>query len=66
MSEDILDVEIRNSLEKVDVPSQREMKHAIYRAVENGKSSKNPTMVVKTTLELPSINLTHTIEDELK
>lgn len=66
MNEDILNMEIRKFLKKVGVSSQREIEHAILKAVEHGALNGSETLPVKMTLELPGVQLIHTIEDQIK
>ncbi len=66
MNEDTLNMEVRKFLKQVGVTSQREIEHAIAKAVEAGDLKGTETLQVKMTLELPSVRLTHTIEDQIK
>lgn len=66
MNEDVLNMEVRKFLKKVGVSSQREIEHAILKAVEQGSLNGAETLPVKMTLELPGVQLIHTIEDQLK
>lgn len=66
MNEDTLNMEVRKFLKQVGVSSQREIEHAIAKAVETGELKGSETLQVKMTLELPGVRLTHTIEDQIK
>lgn len=66
MNEDTLNMEVRKFLKQVGVTSQREIEHAIAKAVEAGDLKGTETLQVKMTLELPGVRLTHTIEDQIK
>ncbi|MBU2571199.1 MAG: hypothetical protein KJ725_14475 [Gammaproteobacteria bacterium] len=66
MNEDTLNMEVRKFLKQVGVTSQREIEHAIAKAVEAGNLKGTETLQVKMTLELPGVQLTHTIEDQIK
>ncbi|HBA65440.1 MAG TPA: hypothetical protein DCZ48_04550 [Methylococcaceae bacterium] len=66
MNEDTLNMEVRKFLKQVGVTSQREIEHAIAKAVEAGDLNGTETLQVKMTLELPGVRLTHTIEDQIK
>ncbi|WP_341326744.1 DUF6494 family protein [Methylotuvimicrobium sp. KM2] len=66
MNEDTLNMEVRKFLKQVGVTSQRELEHAIVKAVETGELKGTETLQVKMTLELPDVRLTHTIEDQIK
>ncbi|MBE0435712.1 MAG: hypothetical protein IBX56_07910 [Methylomicrobium sp.] len=66
MNEDTLNMEVRKFLKQVGVTSQRELEHAIVKAIETGELKGTETLQVKMTLELPDVRLTHTIEDQIK
>lgn len=66
MNEDVLNMEVRKFLKKVGVSSQREIEHAILKAAEQGSLNGPETLSIKMTLELPGVQLIHTIEDQLK
>lgn len=66
MNEDTLNMEVRKFLKQVGVTSQREIEHAIAKAVEAGSLKGTETLQVKMTLELPGVQLTHMIEDQIK
>jgi Family of unknown function (DUF6494) len=65
MNEDALNMEIRKYLKKVGVTSQREIEHAVLKAVEVGKLSGEETLAVKMTLSVPTIGLNYCIEGEI-
>lgn len=65
MNEDTLNMEIRKFLKKVGVTSQREIEHAILKALESGKLEGTETIEVKMTLEAPSIDIRYTIEGNI-
>jgi Family of unknown function (DUF6494) len=68
MNEDTLNMEIRKYLKKVDVTSQREIEHAVLKAVEAveaGELSGKETLAVKMTLTVTAIGLNHCIEGEI-
>jgi Family of unknown function (DUF6494) len=65
MNEDTLNMEIRKYLKKVGVTSQREIEHAVLKAVESGKLSGTETLAVKMTLSVFAIGLNHCIEGEI-
>ncbi len=62
MNEDTLNMEVRKFLKKVGVTSQREIEHAILKAVETGKLQGSESLNIKMTLDMPGINLVHSIE----
>jgi len=61
MNEDTLNMEVRTFLKKVGVTSQREIEHAILKAVEEGHLQGTEKINVKMTLEVPEIGLNKTI-----
>lgn len=62
MNEDTLNMEIRKYLKIVGVTSQREIEHAILKAIESGKLNGSETITVKMTLDAPVIGINHCIE----
>jgi ribosomal protein L1 len=65
MNEDTLNMEVRKYLKKVGVTSQREIEHAIQKAIESKMISGAETMDVKMTLNVPAIGLNYCIEGEI-
>ena len=65
MNEDTLNMEVRKYLKKVGVTSQREIEHAILKAIESGDLNGTETMAVKMTLNLPAIGLNCCIEGDI-
>ena len=65
MNEDTLNMEVRKYLKKVGVTSQREIEHAIQKAIESKMISGAETMDVKMTLNVPVIGLNYCIEGEI-
>jgi ribosomal protein L1 len=65
MNEDNFNMEIRKFLKKVGVTSQREIEHAVYKAIESGNIKGKETMKIKMTLSLPEVNLEYSIEGEI-
>lgn len=62
MNEDTLNMEIRKYLKIVGVSSQREIEHAILKAIESGKLNGSGTVAVKMTLDVPAIGVNHCVE----
>lgn len=62
MNEDTLNLEVRKYLKNVGITSQREIEHAVLKAVETGKLSGSETIAVKMTLEVSAIGVSHCIE----
>ena len=65
MNEDTLNMEIRKFLKRVGVSSQREIEHAVFKAIESGDLSGEETLVVTMTLNVPTLGLSHRIEGEI-
>ena len=65
MNEDTLNMEARKYLKKVGVTSQREIEHAILKAVESGTLNGAETIAVSMTLNIPSIGLNCCIEGDI-
>jgi hypothetical protein len=65
MNEDIFNMEVRKYLKKVGVTSQREIEHAVMKALESGAISGAETLEVKTILNIPAIGLNYSIEGEI-
>ncbi|MGZ8182461.1 MAG: DUF6494 family protein [Methylobacter sp.] len=65
MNEDTLNMEVRKYLKKVGVTSQREIEHAILKAIESKMISETDSMEVKMTLSIPAIGLTYCIDGEI-
>ena len=65
MNEDVLNMEIRKYLKCVGVTSQREIEHAVLKALESGSLKGTETLAVKMTLEIPALELTHCIDGSI-
>lgn len=65
MNEDTLNIEIRKFLKNVGITSQREIEHAVLKAVETGKLKGSETIAIKMTLEAPAIGISHCIEGKI-
>lgn len=65
MNEDTLNIEIRKYLKSVGITSQREIEHAVAKAVETGKLNGSETLEIKMTLEAPAIGVSHCIEGKI-
>ena len=61
MNEDTFNMEIRKFLKTVGITSQREIEHAVYKAVETGKLKGSETLDIKMTLEVSGVDIIHTI-----
>lgn len=65
MNDDTLNMETRTFLKKVGITSQREIEHAVLKAIENGQLSGTETLGVSVTLTIPSLSLEHQISGEI-
>lgn len=65
MNEDTLNMEVRKFLKQVGVTSQRELEHAIVKAVEEGRLTGMENLDVKMTLELSQLGLKHCIDGKV-
>lgn len=65
MNEDTLNMEIRKFLKKVGVTSQREIEHAILKAIESEKLKGTETIAVKMTLDIPVLGLNYCIDGDI-
>ncbi|WP_020563377.1 DUF6494 family protein [Methylosarcina fibrata] len=65
MNEDTMNMEIRKYLKQVGVTSQREIEHAVQKALESGKINGNESFDVKMTLEAPALGLVHHIDGHI-
>ena len=65
MNEETLNLEIRKYLKTVGITSQREIEHAIWKALETGVLGGLETLNVKMTLEVPTIGIHHCIEGKI-
>ncbi|MCD2451737.1 DUF6494 family protein [Methylicorpusculum oleiharenae] len=65
MNEDTLNMEIRKYLKNVGVTSQREIEHAIMKAIESKAISGVEQLELKMTLNIPAIGLIYCIEGEI-
>jgi hypothetical protein len=66
MNEDKLNMDIRKYLKNVGVTSQREIEHAVLKAMESQALQGNEVLAVKMTLEISAIGLNHCIEGTIE
>ena len=66
MNEDTLNMEIRKYLKRVGVTSQREIEHAVLKAIESGTLKGTENIAVKMTLNVPAIGLNCCIEGDIE
>jgi len=65
MNEDTLNIEIRKYLKNVGITSQRELEHAVLKAIESGKLNGSETLAIKMTLDAPALGISHCIEGKI-
>ena len=65
MNEDTLNLEIRKYLKNVGITSQREIEHAVLKAVESGKLNGSEAIEIKMTLDAPALGVNHCIEGKI-
>jgi len=65
MNEDTFNMEIRKYLKMVGITSQREIEHAVSKAIEAGKLNGSETIAVKMTLEAPSVGISHCMDGKI-
>ncbi len=65
MNEDTLNIEVRKYLKNVGITSQREIEHAVLKAIEAGKLNGSETIEVKMTLDAPALGVNHCIQGKI-
>jgi ribosomal protein L1 len=65
MNEDTFNMEIRKFLKQVGVTSQREIEHAVQRAIDSGKIKGTESLDVTMTLAISNIDLNYTINGKI-
>ncbi|TRW90337.1 DUF6494 family protein [Candidatus Methylobacter oryzae] len=65
MNEDTLNIEVRKYLKNVGITSQREIEHAVLKAIETGKLNGSETIEVKMILDAPAIGVNHCIQGKI-
>ena len=65
MNEDTLNLEVRKFLKNVGITSQREIEHAVLKAVETGRLNGSETIDIKMTVDAPAIGISHCIEGKI-
>jgi hypothetical protein len=66
MNEDALNLSIRKFLKMVGVTSQREIEHAVARALEARGVQGNETLPATMTLEIPALALSVKLEGRIE
>ena len=65
MNEDTLNMEVRKYLKKVGISSQREIEHAVHKAIDSTVLQGTETLEVQMTLTVPSLNISHQIDGQI-
>ena len=66
MNEETFNISIRKFLKIVGVNSQREIEHAVTKAIGNGLIAGNETFPAKVTLEIPALQLNVKFDGDIK
>jgi hypothetical protein len=66
MNDDTLNQSIRKFLKMVGVSSQREIEHAVARAMESGAAKGSETFPATMTLEVPGLKLSVTFDGKIE
>lgn len=66
MNDDVLNISVRKFLKMVGVGSQREIEHAIQKAVEQGRLGGSETLQAKMKLTVPQLGLDVDFDGEIK
>lgn len=66
MNDDALNLSIRKFLKMVGVTSQREIEHAVARALEAKKVQGNETFPATVTLDVPGLGLSVKLEGRIE
>ena len=65
MNEDNFNMDIRRFLKKVGINAQREIEHAVLRAIDQHKLSGSESLRVDMTLDVPALSIHQTISGNL-
>ncbi|MFD1559852.1 DUF6494 family protein [Paraburkholderia silviterrae] len=66
MNDDTFNLSVRKFLKMVGVSSQREIEHAVARAIASNAIAGNEFFPAKITLEIPGLKLKVDFEDEIR
>ena len=66
MNDDTFNLSVRKFLKMVGVSSQREIEHAVARAIASSAIAGNESFPAKITLEIPGLKLKVDFEDEIR
>jgi ribosomal protein L1 len=65
MNEDTFNMDIRKFLKKVGINAQREIEHAVLRALDYKKLNGTETLKVSMTLDVPELAIQHKLDDQI-
>lgn len=65
MNEDTLNMEVRKYLKKVGITSQREIEHAVLKAIDSGVIQGTETLEVQMSLTVPALKISYQIEGQI-
>lgn len=65
MNEDSFNMDIRKFLKKVGINAQREIEHAVLRALDDHKLKGTETLKVSMTLDVPELAIHHKLDDQI-
>ncbi len=65
MNEDTFNMDIRKFLKKVGINAQREIEHAVIRALDDKKLKGTETLNVSMTLDVPELNIHHKLDGNI-
>jgi hypothetical protein len=66
MDDETFNISIRKFLKVVGVSSQREIEHAVSKALADGAIAGNETLPAKMTLDVPGLKLSVSYDGEIK
>ncbi len=66
MNEDVFNMSTRKFLKKVGITAQREIEHAVQKALESGAIAGNATLKAKVVLSVDGIDLSVPIEGDIE
>ncbi len=62
MNEDMFNMDIRKFLKKVGINAQREIEHAVIRALDDKQLNGTETLEVSMTLDVPELSIHHKLD----
>ena len=65
MNEDDFNMEMRKFLKKVGITSQREMTHAVEKAISDGRLTGTEMLSARVVLEVPELDLSVEIKGDI-